>query len=138
MNQRITKLALVVADYDEAIAYYCQKLGFLLTEDTDMGAGKRWVTVQPSGNSGPLLVLAQAKKEAERRAIGNQTGGRVFLFLETDDFWRDYEKMLTQEIDFCETPRHEAYGTVVVFRDLYGNKWDFIGPPSPARGEASV
>ncbi|MEM7791969.1 MAG: VOC family protein [Verrucomicrobiota bacterium] len=130
MKRQISKIALVVPDYDEAIGYYTQKLGFALTEDTAMGSGKRWVTIQPKEGEGPQIVLAKAKNEAELAAVGNQTGGRVFLFLETNDFWRDYEKMATEGVDFTEQPRHETYGTVVVFRDLYGNKWDLIGPPS--------
>jgi catechol 2,3-dioxygenase-like lactoylglutathione lyase family enzyme len=126
--RRIATIALVVADYDEAIAWYTQKLGFALTDDVDLGGGKRWVTVSPTGGAGARLLLAQAEGEDQRSRIGNQTGGRVFLFLETDDFSRDHAAMLAKGVVFREAPRVEAYGTVAVFADLYGNLWDLIEP----------
>jgi len=126
MKQKIGAMALLVRDYDEAIAFYTQKLGFQLLEDTDLGAGKRWVRVAPPGADEACLLLARADSHQQAAAIGNQTGGRVFLFLYTDDFWRDYSVMKASGIRFLEEPRSESYGTVVVFEDLYGNKWDFI------------
>jgi catechol 2,3-dioxygenase-like lactoylglutathione lyase family enzyme len=128
MKQHIGSIALVVADYDEAIAFYTQKLRFQLLEDTDLGNGKRWVLVAPPGSHETSLLLAKAAAETQQAAIGNQTGGRVFLFLHTDDFWHDYEAMHSNGIHFLEEPRHEPYGTVVVFEDLYGNKWDLLEP----------
>jgi catechol 2,3-dioxygenase-like lactoylglutathione lyase family enzyme len=125
-GRRIATVTLVVADYEEAIAWYTQKLGFALTGDVDLGGGKRWVTVSPAGGAGARLLLAQADGEDQRSRIGNQTGGRVFLFLETDDFWRDHAAMLAKGVAFREAPRVEAYGTVAVFADLYGNLWDLI------------
>lgn len=126
MSRSIATIALVVADYDEAIAFYCGKLGFTLVADTDLGGGKRWVLVGPSGEHGARLLLAKAGDEAQQARIGDQTGGRVFLFLETDDFSRDHAAMLEKGVTFLEEPRHEAYGSVAVFEDLYGNKWDLI------------
>lgn len=126
MKQKIGALTLVVRDYDEAIEFYTQKLGFTLREDTDLGAGKRWVRVAPPGAAETCLLLAQAASPEQEQAIGQQTGGRVFLFLHTDDFWRDYLAMHTNGVHFLEQPREEAYGTVVVFEDLYGNKWDLL------------
>ena len=128
MNQRIVQIALVVRDYDEAIAFYTQSLGFELLEDTDMGNGKRWVRVAPRGTGSCGLLLARAATPAQAQAIGNQAGGRVFLFMHTDDFERDYQFMLGKGVRFIEQPRYEEYGTVVVFEDLYGNKWDLIQP----------
>jgi catechol 2,3-dioxygenase-like lactoylglutathione lyase family enzyme len=125
-GRRIATVTLVVADYDEAIAWYTQKLGFAFGDDFDLGGGKRWVTVSPTGGAGARLLLAQAEGEDQRSRIGNQTGGRVFLFLETDDFWRDHATMLAKGVAFREAPRIEAYGTVAVFADLYGNLWDLI------------
>ena len=125
---RIATIALVVSDYDEAIAWYTQKLGFALGDDVDLGGGKRWVTVAPAGGHGARLLLAEAEGEDQRSRIGNQTGGRVFLFLETDDFRRDHAAMLAKGVAFREAPRTEAYGTVAVFADLYGNLWDLIEP----------
>ena len=125
-GRRIATVTLVVADYDEAIAWYTQKLGFALTGDVDLGGGKRWVTVSPADGADARLLLAQADGEDQRSRIGNQTGGRVFLFLETDDFWRDHTAMLAKGVAFREAPRVEAYGTVAVFADLYGNLWDLI------------
>ncbi|WP_243047342.1 VOC family protein [Dyella sp. RRB7] len=126
MKQHLGSVALVVADYDEAIAWYTQVLGFTLLEDTDMGAGKRWVVVAPPGASETRLLLAKASTPEQRARVGDQTGGRVFLLLHTDDFWRDYRRMQAAGAVFCEEPREEAYGTVVVFQDLYGNKWDLL------------
>ena len=127
-NRRVTTVALVVADYDEAIAWYVDRLGFLLAEDVDLGGGKRWVTIAPAGGQGARLLLAEASDDPQRASIGNQTGGRVFLFLETDDFALDHTTMLAKGVEFRENPRHEAYGTVAVFADPYGNLWDLIEP----------
>jgi catechol 2,3-dioxygenase-like lactoylglutathione lyase family enzyme len=126
MQQSIINVTLVVRDYDEAIQFYTQVLGFTLLEDTDMGGRKRWVLVSPPGNSGTSLLLAQAANPEQTSRIGNQTGGRVFLFLQTDDFWRDYPVLKSRGLNFIEEPRHEPYGIVAIFEDLYGNRWDFI------------
>lgn len=126
IKQQIGNIALVVDNYDDAIAFYTQKLQFTLVEDTDLGGGKRWVQVSPPNSNGTNLLLAQASNDAQQQAVGNQTGGRVFLFLQTNDFWRDYEDMKAKGVVFNEAPREEAYGTVVVFQDLYGNKWDLL------------
>lgn len=130
MPQQLGYVALLVREYDEAIAFFTQKLGFRLVEDSGAidreGRGKRWVLVAPSGCSGTSLLLARAFPPEEIRCIGNQTGGRVFLFLHTDDFWRDYRDMTARGVKFHETPREEPYGTVAVFEDLYGNKWDLL------------
>ena len=126
MNRRIGALSLVVDDYDKAIAYYTEKLGFRLVEDIPLDEKKRWVLISPSGDAGTDLLLARAADEEQKKAIGNQSGGRVFLFLHTDNFRRDYENMKAKGVSFLEEPRHESYGTVVVFEDLYGNKWDLI------------
>jgi len=126
MPQTIATIALVVADYDEAIAFYCGRLGFVLIGDTDMGGGKRWVVVGPADGRGARLLLAKADGERQRAAAGNQTGGRVGFFLETDDFARDFAAFTERGVRFLEAPRHEAYGSVAVFEDLYGNKWDLI------------
>jgi catechol 2,3-dioxygenase-like lactoylglutathione lyase family enzyme len=126
---RISALALVVPDYDVAIAFYVGLLGFTLAEDIDQGH-KRWVTVEPPGG-GARLVLARADGPVQATAIGQQAGGRVFLFLTTDDFARDHDAMLAAGVTFEEPPRHEPYGTVAVWRDPFGNRWDLIGP-SPA------
>lgn len=128
MTQAIATVALVVADYDEAIGFYRDRLGFDLVEDTPLGAGKRWVMVAPKGGKGARLLLARADGEAQAARIGDQTGGRVGFFLETDDFARDHEAFLAAGVRFLEAPRHEPYGTVAVFEDLYGNKWDLIEP----------
>jgi len=127
-GRRIATVALVVADYDEAIRWYVERLGFVLAEDVDLGGGKRWVVVAPAGDRSARLLLAKADGEIQAARIGDQTGGRVFLFLETDDFARDHAAMLACGIKFREAPRHEAYGTVAVFADLYGNLWDLIEP----------
>jgi len=125
---QIAKLAFVVRDYDEAIAWFTRCLGFTLVEDRDMGKGKRWVVMQPPDGRGAALVLAKADKPEQVAAIGKQAGGRVFLFLETDDFARDYARMRAEGVTFREEPRHESYGSVVVFEDLYGTPWDLIEP----------
>ena len=126
MAQRIGAIALVVRDYDEAIAYYTRMLGFDLIEDTPLEGGKRWVLVAPAGGRGTALLLARAVGEAQTACVGDQTGGRVFLFLHTDDFRRDYHTMRERGVRFVEEPRHESYGTVAVFVDLYGNRWDLL------------
>ncbi|MDR7221657.1 VOC family protein [Aminobacter aminovorans] len=127
-GRRVATVSVVVADYDQAIAWYVGKLGFTLAEDVDLGGGKRWVTVEPCSGQGARLLLAKADGDRQVAAIGNQTGGRVFLFLETDDFARDHATMLANGVEFREAPRHEAYGTVAVFADLSGNLWDLIEP----------
>ena len=126
--QRLAALALLVPDYDAAIAYYTGVLGFALVEDTDMGGGKRFVVVAPPGGNGATLVLARAASPEQVSRIGDQTGGRVFLFLHTDDFARDYAAYRARGVEFRETPREEVYGTVAVFRDTFGNLWDLIQP----------
>ena len=126
MQQTIINVTIVVPDYDEAIAFYTQILGFTLLEDTDLGGGKRWVRVSPPGSSGTSLLLAQAANPEQTSRIGNQTGGRVFLFLQTDNFNRDYPILKARGLNFLEEPRHEPYGIVAIFEDLYGNRWDFI------------
>ncbi len=128
MPRYLANIALVVADYDEAIHFYTQKLGFVLMEDTVLSETKRWVMVSPSGKTGGCLLFAKAATDEQRSRIGNQTGGRVFLFLHTDDFWRDYNKYVENNIHFVRPPSKEEYGTVAVFEDLYGNLWDLIGP----------
>ncbi len=126
MTQTLSAIALVVRDYDEAKQYYTETLGFDLVEDTPQGPGKRWLMVRPPGGGGGALLLAQAATPAQLACVGNQTGGRVFLFLETDDFWRDFDAYTARGVAFRESPREEAYGTVAVFADLYGNLWDLI------------
>jgi len=127
MKQSIIHVALVVRDYDEAIAFFSQKLHFTLIEDTYQPVqNKRWVVVSPPGSTGTTLLLARASTPEQEAAIGNQTGGRVFLFLGTDDFWRDYNELLSAGIKFIREPKTESYGTVAVFEDLYGNWWDLI------------
>ncbi len=126
LNQHIAHIALVVDDYDDAIEFYTNKLHFTLMEDTVLSASKRWVRVQPPGSAGTCLLLAKAANEEQRTRIGNQTGGRVFLFLYTDDFERDYQNLLDQGINIVRKPSREPYGTVAVFADLYGNLWDLI------------
>jgi len=124
----IALVSLVVRDYDEAIAFYVGALGFEVVEDTVMDEETRWVVVAPNGNRGSGLLLARAKTSEQQARIGDQTGGRVFLFLHTDDFDRDHRRMMTAGVRFAESPRHEPYGTVAVFQDLYGNLWDLIEP----------
>ena len=127
INQRIGALTFVVRDYDEAIEFFTQKLQFDLLEDTHLDGDKRWVLIAPRGSStGTNLLLAKADSPTQELAIGNQTGGRVFLFLHTDDFWRDYNEMKTRGVKFAEEPRTESYGMVAVFFDLYDNKWDLL------------
>src|ERR1700741_1047706 len=128
MPQTLAHVAVVVRNYDEAIAFYTSVLGFHLLEDTDLGAGKRWVLVSPPGSSGTNVLLAQAATPEQISRIGNQTGGRGFLFLHTDDFWRDYRTLTSRNVEFARDPKEEPYGTVAVFRDLYGNLWDLIQP----------
>ena len=128
MNRRIAHIALVVNDYDDAIEFYTQKLGFDLLEDTPLSETKRWVMVAPECSGECCLLLAKAANEEQRSRVGIQTGGRVFLFLHTDDFWRDYRKLLENEVVIVREPSEEDYGTVAVFQDLYGNLWDLIGP----------
>ncbi len=127
MNQSIIHVALVVRDYDEAIEFYTKKLHFTLLENTyEPEQDKRWVVVSPPGSTGTTLLLAKASKPEQQPFIGNQSGGRVFLFLRTDDFWRDYNDMVARGIDFTRKPKEANYGTVAVFKDLYGNLWDLI------------
>ena len=127
MKQAIVHVALVVRDYDEAIRFYTEKLKFTVVEDTYQPAqDKRWVLINPPGSDGPSLLLAKASNPEQERAVGNQSGGRVFLFLATDDFWRDYNRMVALQVRFVREPRVESYGTVAVFEDLYGNRWDLL------------
>lgn len=127
MKQSIVHVALVVRDYDEAIAFYTQKLNFTLVEDTyQPEQDKRWVVVAPPGSTGTTLLLARASTPEQESCVGNQSGGRVFLFLNTDDFWRDYENMRNEGIKFVREPQDQEYGTVAVFEDLYGNRWDLL------------
>ena len=131
MSQSITHLTLLVRNYDEALEFYSQKLGFHLLQDTPLSDKKRWLLVAPPHSRGAALLLAEADTHEQSLAIGNQTGGRVFLFLHTDDFWRDYETYQSRGVRFLESPRQESYGTVAVFEDLYGNKWDLLQPTAP-------
>lgn len=128
MKRTIGHVALLVRDYAEAIAYYTTCLGFVLIEDAQLGGGKRWVLVAPSAGNGTALLLAKAASTEQAARVGDQTGGRVFLFLHTDDFWRDYHAMRSRGVTFAEEPRQEPYGTVAVFVDLYGNRWDLVQP----------
>lgn len=128
MKQNIAQISLLVNDYDEAISFYTQKLHFSLVEDSDLGAGKRWVIIAPPGSAGCKLLLAKASNEEQKSRVGNQTGGRVFLFLNTDNFERDYQNLLDQHITIIRKPVTETYGTAAVFADLYGNLWDLIEP----------
>jgi catechol 2,3-dioxygenase-like lactoylglutathione lyase family enzyme len=130
--QHLASLALLVADYDEAKAWYVERLGFEVREDTDLGDGKRWVLVAPPGAVGAALLLARAADERQWSRIGDQTGGRVFLFLNTDDFWGDHQRYAALGVVFEGPPRQEPYGTVAVFQDLYGNRWDLIQPAARA------
>ena len=127
MKQSIVHVALVVRDYDEAIAFYTQKLNFTLIEDTyQPEQDKRWVVVAPPGSDGTSLLLARASKPEQEPFVGNQAGGRVFLFLSTDDFWRDYRAMVERGVRFVRPPSEQPYGVVAVFEDLYGNRWDLV------------
>jgi len=128
MQQTISAITLVVPDYDAALGFYIDKLGFTLIEDTALSETKRWIRVAPPGSTGTCLLLAKADGEEQVSAIGNQTGGRVFLFLETDDFDRDHKKMRAAGVKFHEAPRDEPYGKVAVFEDAFGNTWDLIQP----------
>jgi catechol 2,3-dioxygenase-like lactoylglutathione lyase family enzyme len=132
MSQTLGHVALVVRDYDEALEFFTQSLGFTVVEDSVAkdrnGLDKRWVLVRPPGSSGTDLLLARASTPEEKGRIGDQTGGRVFLFLHTEDFWRDYRAMTARGVKFVSDPREESYGTVAVFEDLYGNKWDLLQP----------
>ena len=134
MIQRIAHIALVVKDYDEAIEFYTKKLDFLLIEDTKLSEEKRWVMVAPKGAKECCLLLAKAANKEQEKSIGNQTGGRVFLFLFTDNFQRDYEKMLEKDIKFVRQPEQMDYGKVAVFEDLYGNLWDLLQPNENNKG----
>ncbi len=129
-RQHLGCIALVVRDYDEAKAYYTGVLGFAAVEDTDLGDGKRWLLVAPPGAHETRILLAKAATPEQAARIGDQTGGRVFLFLHTDDFWRDFRALSARGVKFREEPRREKYGTVAVFEDLYGNLWDLLQPQS--------
>ena len=126
MAQAIGHVSFLARDYDEALAYFTEYLRFEVIEDTDLGNGKRWVLVAPPQSTGAALLLAKAATPEQIERIGNQTGGRVFLFLHTSDFWRDYHAMRERGVEFVEEPRQEPYGMVVIFKDLYGNRWDFV------------
>ena len=128
MVRSIALVTLLVHDYDEAIRFFTDSLHFTVVEDTLLGSGKRWVVVAPSDSQGASLLLAKAATPEQSAQVGNQSGGRVFLFLYTTDFWNDYRAMLLRGVRFAEEPREEAYGRVVVFTDLYGNKWDLVQP----------
>lgn len=134
MHQRIAHIALVVEDYDDAIQFYTKKLDFDLVEDTPLSETKRWVMVAPKGAQECCLLLARAVDAEQRSRVGNQTGGRVFLFLHTDDFWRDYERMKARGVKFVRPPKEEPYGIVAVFEDLYGNQWDLLQPNEQNQG----
>ncbi len=132
--QRIAHISLVVKDYDEAIDFYTNKLDFVLLEDTKIDEKKRWVMVTPPGSKECCLLLAKASNDEQSKSIGNQTGGRVFLFLFTDNFWRDYNKMVDRKINFVRKPTEYEYGIVAVFEDLYGNLWDLLEPNENNKG----
>lgn len=134
MKQRITHIALLVKDYDEAIEFYTKKLDFKIIEDTKLAEEKRWVMVAPHGAKECCLLLAKAANRQQAESTGNQSGGRVFLFLFTDDFWRDYHKMVEREIKFVRRPEQMDYGMVAVFEDLYGNMWDLLEPNETNKG----
>jgi len=131
MPQSIAQLAILVRNYEEALEFFTRKLGFQLLQDTPLPDNKRWLLVAPPDSRGAALLLAEADTPEQSLAIGNQTGGRVFLFLHTDDFWRDYKTYQSRGVHFLESPRQESYGTVAVFEDLYGNKWDLLQPAAP-------
>lgn len=134
MSQRIAHIALVIKDYDEALDFYLNKLDFRLLEDTKIDQQKRWILIAPPGANECSLLLAKAANEEQTKSIGNQTGGRVFLFLFTDNFWRDYHKMVNRNIKFIRPPEEHGYGTVAVFEDLYGNLWDLLEPNENNKG----
>ncbi len=133
MSQRIAHTTLVVDDYDSAIKFYTEKLNFIVVEDTMLSETKRWILISPKGSEKFSILLAKAVNEEQKSRIGNQTGGRVFMFLYTDNFWRDYRTMVDNEINFIQLPREEKYGTVAVFEDLYGNLWDFVEPKTQSK-----
>lgn len=141
MPQSLAHVTFLVRDYEEALAFFIESLGFRLVEDSPLPGDKRWLVVAPPGSRGASLLLAQASTPEQLQEVGNQAAGRVFLFLHTDDFWRDYRLMQAASVKFLEQPRQESYGTVVVFEDLYGNKWDLLEPddnvPARALPEAS-
>jgi catechol 2,3-dioxygenase-like lactoylglutathione lyase family enzyme len=128
MPQSLAQVTFLVRDYDEALAFFTESLGFRVVENLPLPANKRWILVAPPGSPGANLLLARAATPEQLQQVGNQGGGRVFLFLHTDDFWRDYRLMLAADVKFLESPRQEFYGTVAVFEDLYGNKWDLLQP----------
>jgi catechol 2,3-dioxygenase-like lactoylglutathione lyase family enzyme len=134
MYQRIAHIALLVDNYDDAIEFYTQKLDFQVVEDTKLSDEKRWVMMAPKGSKECRLLLAKASNEKQKKTIGNQTGGRVGFFLFTDDFWRDYNKMIERHVNFVRPPETFEYGTVAVFEDLYGNLWDIIEPNANNKG----
>lgn len=144
MRQQISCVTVLVHDYDAAIAYYRDVLGFRLREDTRLSPDKRWVRVAPPGSDGCALLLARARGREQEQAVGRQAGGRVFLFRQTDDFWRDYHAFVSRRVHFCEAPREEPYGMVAVFDDLFGNRWDLLqltngsGPPTRQTSEESA
>jgi predicted enzyme related to lactoylglutathione lyase len=127
MPMTISQFAITVRDYDEAIAFYVNKLGFELLEDSDLGGGKRWVRVRPLGSGGATILLARAVTPEQLTTVGNQTGGRVFVFLETEDFQHDYERLVANGVTFVRPPSEQPYGTAAVFEDLYGNRFDLVG-----------
>ncbi|HEY4843677.1 MAG TPA: VOC family protein [Terriglobales bacterium] len=126
MKQTLGHVALLVRDYDEALAFFTRTLRFTVVEDTRLSANKRWVLIAPPGSQSTTLLLARAATPEQQSRVGNQTGGRVFLFLHTDDFWRDYNEMTARKVKFMREPVEEEYGTVAVFEDLYGNRWDLL------------
>jgi catechol 2,3-dioxygenase-like lactoylglutathione lyase family enzyme len=128
MAQAIDLFTVIVRDYDEALDFYVRRLGFERLEDTDLGGGKRWVRVRPAGSTGAGILLARAASDEQRASVGHQAGGRVFAFLRTDDFWGDYRRLVERGVRFARPPREESYGTVAVFEDLYGNRFDLIEP----------
>ena len=136
MKQELSQIALVVNDYDEAVDFYTKKLHFTLIEDTILSKTKRWVVVAPPGSTGCRLLLAKAATDEQRSRVGDQTGGRVFLFLHTDDIHRDHRSMVNQGILFVREPTKESYGTVAVFKDIYGNLWDLIEPVDQLSGKS--
>lgn len=132
MPQLLAHVTLLVRDYDEALTFFTEALGFRVIKDSPLPLGKRWLVVSPPASRGTSLLLAQATTPRQLQQVGNQAAGRVFLFLHTDDFWRDYRLMQASNVKFLEAPRHEPYGTVAVFEDLYGNKWDLLQPADSA------
>lgn len=133
MQRHIAATALLVRDYDEALEFFVEKLNFVVLEDTQLGGGKRWVTIAPGSLGDARLLLAKARGPEQERSVGHQAGGRVFLFLHTDDFWRDFHSMTAKGVRFIGQPRNEPYGLVVVFEDLYGNRWDLLEPKLPTK-----